>query len=152
MGKPEQGRTENLGGQILRAAVVDLVGRAVIAVLGALLLAFGLLVWSGGEIPAWVVFLVLLLVLAGAVGLLRRQGRVLAELARHSEYSRHLQNSLDALQRVISGDVDAEIPYFLEQAVLEPALRILTEKPAEKVRLSVLLPADDDPSRWSMRW
>lgn len=88
--------------------------------------------------------------------LLRRQTRILhvaaEDLGRHSEYSRHLQLSLDALQRVISGDVDAEIPYFLEQAVLEPARRILGEKPAQEVRLSVLLPADNDPLRWSMRW
>jgi GAF domain-containing protein len=36
--------------------------------------------------------------------------------------------------------------------VLEPAQRILSEKPAEKVRLSVLLPDDDNPLLWSMHW
>jgi GAF domain-containing protein len=35
---------------------------------------------------------------------------------------------------------------------LEPAQRILSEKPAEKVRLAVLLPDDDNPDLWSMRW
>jgi GAF domain-containing protein len=74
------------------------------------------------------------------------------EVGRSGEYSGLLQNSLDALQRVISGDVDADIPHFIEQGVLEPARRILTEKPAENVRLSVLLPSSEAPDRWSMPW
>jgi GAF domain-containing protein len=143
---------EKLVGEILRAAAVELAGKALLWIGGAALLAFGFLIWQGGAIPAWIVFLIVLVFLM----LLRRQAHILhgaaEELGRHGEYSRHLQLSLDALQRVISGDVDAEIPYFLEQAVLEPARRILSEKPAEEVRLSVLLPAENDSSRWSMPW
>lgn len=158
-----QQRAKKLAGEILRAAAVDVAGKALAWILGILLIAFVVLIWRGGSVPAWAVFLGAVLFTLIALTLLRQQGELLVgaeadrdalreELGRHNEYSRHLQNSMDALQRVISGDVDAGIPYFLEQAVLEPALRILTEKPAEKVRLSVLMPADDDLRRWSMRW
>jgi GAF domain-containing protein len=159
----DQGRLKKLGSEIFRAAAVDLAGRALVAIGFMLLAAFGLLVWKGGSLPAWLVLLIVVFVIAIAFGILRGQSNAVLgatednealqwELRRHNEYSRHLQYSLDALQRVICRDVDAEIPYFLEQAVLEPALRILSEKPAEKVRLSVLMPADNDPELWSMRW
>lgn len=158
-----QERLQRLGGEILRAAAVEVAGKVLLWAGGAVLLAFGVLIWQGGSIQAWLVLLIVVLLVALAIALLRQQGSVLVgveadkgalerELGRHNEYSGHLQNSLDALQRVISGDVDAEIPYFLEQAVLEPARSILSEKPAEKVRLSVLLPDDERPDRWSMRW
>lgn len=162
-GQAGQGRLERLGGEILRAAAVELAGRALLAI-GALLVAvLGLLIWSDASIPAWVLLAVVTVLVGLAVALLRQRGQGVSgvmedkktleqELGRHKEYSEHLQNSLDALQRVLSQDVHAEIPYYLEQALLEPAQRILTEKPAEKVRLSVLLPADEDPTRWSMRW
>lgn len=152
----DQGWLPELGGEIFRAAAVDLVGRALTAVLLLALGFIGLVIWQGGSIPAWAALVSVLCV--GTVALLDRQRRVRDEAAlrtevgRHNEYSRHLQNSLDAVQRVISGDVDAEIPFFLDQGVLEPAQRILSEKPAEKVRLSVLLPDNDDRTLWSMRW
>lgn len=158
-----QRRLQKLGSEILRAAAVEVAGKLLLGAGVAMLAAFGLLIWQGGSIPAWLVLMIVAILVAIAVALLRQQTSVFdgvaqdrqaltQELGRHNEYSGHLQNSLDALQRVISGDVDAEIPYFLEQAVLEPARSILSEKPAEKVRLSVLLPDDDDPDRWSMRW
>jgi hypothetical protein len=148
----DQGRLAKLGSEIFRAAAVDIIGRALGFIFVTALAVGGLLVWQGGSLPAWVV---VLLVVLGAALMIRqsRNGATLSrEVGRHNEYSRHLQNSLDALQRVISGDVDAEIPFFLEQAVLEPAQRILSEKPAEKVRLAVLLPDDNSPELWSMRW
>lgn len=161
--EPSQGRLEKLGGEILRAAAVELAGRVLLAIAGVLVAALGLLIWSGASVPAWVLLVVVVALVGLAVLLMRQRGQGFVgvmedkrtleqELGRHKEYSEHLQNSLDALQRVLSQDVDAEIPYYLEQAVLEPAQRILIEKPAEKVRLSVLLPADEDPARWSMRW
>lgn len=156
-------RLQSVGSDILRAAAVDVAGKALVSIGGTVLVAFGLLIWRGGSIPAWIVLLVVVSLIGLAVALLRQQNGILGfveedkealekELGRHNEYAGHLQNSLDALQRVISGDVDAGIPYYLEQAVLEPARSILSEKPAENIRLSVLLPADDDPDRWSMRW
>lgn len=152
----DQGWLAKLGTEIFRAAAVDMAGRALAAIALAALGLVALLIWKGGSIPAWIAVVVVLCI--ATIALVRRQrgardeAALQRELGRHNEYSRHLQNSLDALQRVISGDVDAEIPFFLDQAVLEPAQRILSEKPAEKVRLSVLLPDDDNPELWSMRW
>jgi GAF domain-containing protein len=145
-----------LSGEVFRAAAVDIAGRVLVGVLLIGLSVIALFVWQGGSVPAWTAVGVVLLI--GAIPFIAwRRGRknevgLRQEVGRHNEYSRHLQNSLDALQRVICGDVDAEIPFFLDQAVLEPAQRILSEKPAAKVRLSVLLPADDNPKNWSMRW
>jgi len=146
----------SLSGEVFRAAAVDMAGRALSGLLLIALAVIALFVLEGGSVPAWAALGAVI-----AIGLIafasRRRGAknetaLRQEVGRHNEYSRHLQNSLDALQRVICGDVDAEIPFFLDQAVLEPAQRILSEKPAEKVRLSVLLPADDHPELWSMRW
>jgi transcriptional regulator with GAF, ATPase, and Fis domain len=148
----DQGRLANLRSEILHAVAVDVVGRALSFILLTALAVVGLLVWRGGSLPAWTVLLVVVIAAATMTWQARVGAALRRELGRHNEYSRHLQNSLDALQRVISGDVDAEIPFFLEQAVLEPAQRILSEKPAEKVRLAVLLPDDDNPDLWSMRW
>ena len=147
----------------MRAAAIDLAGRALVYVGLGLVGVLALLVWRGGSVPAWI--LVAAVAVVGAVGVATRRevARALAnaesdvttlrdELGRHTEYSRHVQNSLDALQRLVSHDVDAEIPYYLEQAVLAPAKSILTDKPVDTVRLSVLLPADDNADRWSMRW
>jgi len=39
--------------EVLRAAAVDLTGKALVVVGGSLLAAFALLVWQGGSIPAW---------------------------------------------------------------------------------------------------
>lgn len=159
----DRGGLRGIGNDILRAAAVDVAGKALVGVGTAVTFVFGLLVWRGGSIPAWLLLLVVVALIALMIVILRQQNSTLAgvaedkdalqqELERHNAYSGHLQYSLDALQRVISGEVDAEIPYFLEQAVLEPARSILNEKPAENVRLSILLPTADDPDRWSMPW
>jgi GAF domain-containing protein len=156
-------RALGLGGEIAKAAAVGLAGQALAAVVVAVAGGFAVLIWTGGSLPAWVVFLVVVVLVVVAATLLGQQYRSAAladedseglktEL-RHSErYSGLVQDALDALQRVISGDVGDGIDRFIEQAVLEPAQRILGEKPAENVRLSVLLPSEADPERWSMRW
>lgn len=51
-----KGPAERLVGEILRAAAVELAGKALIWIIGAVLLAFGLLIWQGGSIPAWIIF------------------------------------------------------------------------------------------------
>lgn len=157
--KKFQGRLEKLGGEIFRAAAVDLVGRALNWGIVLLVVAFAVLVWQGGSVPAWLLLVpIVLAVLLAAFGARRLRAKKIdneslaMEVGRSGEYSGLLQNSLDALQRVISGDVEADIPHFIEQGVLEPARRILTEKPAENVRLSVLLPSSEAPDRWSMPW
>jgi Ca2+/Na+ antiporter len=148
----DQGWTAKFGSEIIRAAAIDMVGRALSFILLTAFALAVLLVLQGGSLPVWVVVVVAFLCVAIALWQFRTRAEIRRELGRHNEYSRHLQNSLDALQRVISGEVDAKIPFFLEQAVLEPAQRILSEKPADKVRLAVLLPDDEDRKLWSMRW
>jgi GAF domain-containing protein len=157
--KNVQGKLAKLGGEIVRAAAVDLAGKALVYVGIFFLVALGLLIYQGGSVAAWLLLVPIALLILVAVLAARRlhaqsvdNDSLTKELSRSGEYSGLLQNSLDALQRVISGDVDIDIPNYLEQGVLEPARRILTEKPAENVRLSVLLPSPDAPDRWSMPW
>ena len=73
-------------------------------------------------------------------------------LVRHDEYSKHVAQTLDTLQRVVSGDISVSVDRYLEQGILEPARDLLMEKPAENVRLSILLPNPEDPDRWWMAW
>jgi len=156
-------RALGLGVEIARAAAVDLAGKALSFAAIAVVGAFAVLVWTGASVPAWVVFLLIVVLIAVAAALLRQQygsasaageesDALKTELRRNEQYSGLVQDALDALQRVISGDVGGKIDHYIEQAVLEPAQRILAEKPADSVRLSVLLPSDSDTERWSMSW
>jgi hypothetical protein len=115
--RSDGGWLPKLGSEIFRAAAVDMAGRAISAGFLATLALIGLLVWQGGSVPAWsacaVVFFVLTIGVIAGRRAARHEKALRREVGRHNEYSRHLQNSLDALQRVISGDVDAEIPFFL---------------------------------------
>jgi GAF domain-containing protein len=157
--KNVQERLEKLAGEIFRAAAIDLAGKWLNWVIGILVIALAFAVWKGGSVPAWLLLiptaLVVLLVILAARRLHAKgvdNESLAKEVGRNTAYSGLLQNSLDDLQRVISGDVDVDIPSYLEQGVLDPARRILTEKPAENVRLSILLPSTEDPDRWSMPW
>jgi GAF domain-containing protein len=151
---------------VLRAAVIDLTGRLLAA---AFLAAIGGVVWlvvSGGSVPAWAallaviaVALALMLYHRGLAGSLRDERDDAAwdaaafgfGLERHETYSRHVAQALDALQRVVSGDIGVPIPHYIEQAILEPARDLIAEKPTENVRLSILLPRDNG-ERWWMPW
>lgn len=157
--KKFQGRLGKLGGEIFRSAAVDMVGKALNWAVGLLVIGLALAIWKGGSVPAWLLLIpIALTVVLAVLGARQLHARkvdnesLAREFGRSREYSRHLQVSLDELQRVISGDVDVAISDYIEQGVLEPARRILTEKPAENVRLSVLLPSMDSPDRWSMPW
>ncbi len=156
-------RALGVGGEIAKAAAVGLAGQGLAAVVLLLVGGFAALLLTGAAVPAWVLLVMVVILLAIAALLLGQQYRLATEAAedaaelklessRGEQYSGMVQDALDELQRVISGDVDAEVDRYVEQAVLEPALRILSEKPTERVRLSVLLPATDDRERWSMRW
>ena len=135
--------------------------------------ALGLLIWRGGTVPAWLIPC-LIVVAVTAVILARRDVSSQLEprideaqserdlayedadtlawgLERHETYSRHVAATLDALQRVVSGDIGVPIPRYIEDAVLEPARDLLSGKPTERVRLSVLLPRLGD-DRWEMVW
>lgn len=136
--------------------LADLV-RVVFALLGTLVLVFAV---QGGTVPVWL--LILVVAIFAALGIyLWLSGRsssgegapaLAVELQRHREYSVHLQNSLDVLQQILSGEVDAEIPFFIEQALLAPALQIFASKPIANVRLAVLRPDPEEANRWTMSW
>jgi GAF domain-containing protein len=157
---------------VIRAAAVDLTGKALLFVGGSVVAAVALLIWQGGSVPAWVTAALLVVAAVGALVLRSRATKPLRArigeletekaaadddvdvfvwgLTRHETYSKHVAQTLDALQRVVSGDISVSIPHYIEQAILEPGRDLLMEKPAENVRLSVLLPRADDPTRWSM--
>jgi membrane protein implicated in regulation of membrane protease activity len=153
---------------------IDLTTKAVYFVVGTFAAAFALLIWRGGSLPAWVtvataaVALLVGLVVRGRTvrGLRRERGQLEQEhegleeeigvyveaLVRHEEYSGHVAQALDALQRILSGEVEIEIPHYIEVGVLQPARDLITEKPAEHIRLSILLPRHEDTERWRMAW
>lgn len=164
---------KRFGSDVVRGIAVDLTARAILLVAVSFLAAFALLVVEGGTLPAWVASLAVLLALVLGLALRGRtvkalRGEVLdvAEardereltastfynaVVRYEEYSGHLTQALDALQRIVSNDIDVPIPHYIEAGVLEPARDLMTEKPAEQVRLSVLLP-DNSLERWWMPW
>jgi GAF domain-containing protein len=164
---------KRFGSDVLRGIAVDLTARAMLFVGVSLLAAFALLVVEGGTLPAWVTALAVLLALVLGLALRGRtvkalrgevldveEARVERELVadtfydavvRYEEYSAHVAQALDALQRIVSKDIDVPIPRYIEAGVLEPARDLMTEKPAEQVRLSVLLP-DDTGESWWMPW
>jgi len=72
-------------------------------------------------------------------------------LERHETYSGHLAQALDGLQRVVAGDIPVDIADYIGVGILEPARDLITDKPADDVRLSVLLPRQDG-EHWSMPW
>jgi GAF domain-containing protein len=167
------GAVKRFIGDVARGIAVDLTAKAIIFIAVSLLAAFALLVVQGGTVPAWVAALAVLVALMLGLALRGRtvkalRGDVLdavedrderglaAEtfydaLVRYEAYSGHLAQALDALQRIVSKDIDVPIPHYIEAGVLEPARDLITDKPAEQVRLSVLLP-DDSGERWWMPW
>jgi GAF domain-containing protein len=148
---------------VVRAALVDLVGKALSAAAVALAALAVFLVIEGGSVPAWIAIAELAVIVFLAVLVRRRGGRLAAlepvevetkrlegevevlnyALSRHEVYSSHLAHVLDHLQRVISGDIEVSIPEYIQRGILEPARDVLMEDPSEDVRLSILLPDED---------
>lgn len=157
-----------------RAIAIDLTKAGVYFVGLTFLAAFALLVWQGGSLPAWITVVAVAVALLVGIALRSRTVRALqrdvgelekrcddlddeadtygAALTRHEEYSGHVAQTLDALQRILSGEIDVDIPHYIEVGVLQPARDLITDKPAEHVRLSVLLPRPDDGELWWMPW
>jgi hypothetical protein len=149
-------------GEVVRAIAVDLTKGAGYVVFGGLGGLVILLVAHGGTVPTWTA--VLAVVLAFAFGLILR-GRAVrrlrarsaevrryaAALERHETYASHVAQALDVLQRIVSGDLDVEIPQFVEAGVLEPARSLIAGHAPGHVRLAVLVPREDG-ERWRMAW
>jgi hypothetical protein len=154
-------KAKTYGLDVFRAATVDLVAKGLTGLLVAAVAGLGVLVWQGGSVPAWTAVLAVLIVVALAVGLGARAGQRRAELEgdfglaawaveRYELYTDHVADVLDRLQRVLVGDLEGvAIPDYIERGIVEPARDVL-QGPHEDIRISVLLPQDDD--RWRMAW
>jgi GAF domain-containing protein len=171
--REEGNSVERFARDVTYGLAVDLTKKLLVLVGGSLLAAAGLLIWDGGTVPAWSAALALLaavvvtLAFRGrAIRALRGQVRSTEEvrddraleaevyadtIERHETYSGHVAAALDALQRIVAGDIAVPVPHYIEAGVLEPARDLMTAKPAEAVRLSVLLP-DARAERWTMAW
>lgn len=136
---------------VARSVAIDLTKAGVYFVGGTVLAAFALVVWQGGSVPAWTLLLVMLLACAVVLRRYARTRRYETTLERQGEYSRHVEAALDALQQILSGELDVVIPRYVETGVLATARDLVTDKPAEDVRLSVLFPRPDG-ERWWMPW
>lgn len=126
---------------IVSIAVV--VGLAIYAILG-----------SDVTLPAWTLALIVLSVLI--VGFLagwhlRRDEQLEREALLGRVYGEHVRETLNTLQRAITGDIDGvTVETFVQKGILDPARNALTQGAGEEIRLSVLEPAPDDPLCWAM--
>jgi len=166
-------RVKNYGEDVFRAATVDVIARALTGLLLLGAAGLGLLIWNGGSVPAWAATLVVVLVLAVALVVGVRAGRLarrvgeLEELTadyddlddavgrygwavdRYEIYTDHIADVLDRLQRVLSNELEGvTIPDYIERGIIGPARDVL-QGPHEEIRISVLLPEGD---RWRMVW
>lgn len=166
-------RARAYGGDVLRAATVDMVSKGLTAlvVLGAS--GLGLLIWKGGSVPAWTAALVVIVVVAVAVVYGVRAGRLARRVGqlekktedyevlddavgsygwavdRYELYTDHIADVLERLQRVLSGALEGvSIPDYIERGIISPARDVL-QGPHEDIRISVLLANGD---RWKMVW
>ena len=119
---------EERAGQVVEAAIVGLAGDILKYVVLAAVAVVALTVWQGGSIPAWVAVLVALMVMAVAVLRGRRLRRRVAAadgeaaildyaLSRHENYTSHVAEVLDNLQRVIAGDLDTSMGDYIERGI-----------------------------------
>jgi GAF domain-containing protein len=155
--------------EVLRAATVDLVGKALSATLVSGVAVFGFLIWQGGSVPAWLFAIaVVLLVAASVVGRAHRRrvgeltaieyqaaeledivDRLADALERHDEYTRHVAVVLNNLQRAVAGALGVDLREYIERGILEPARDLLTQAHDDAIRLSILVPEDE---HWRMLW
>lgn len=122
------------------------------------------------EVGAWVPVviaapLVLLIAVAYVVGRRTRAAspaqsgapsareRELEQAVATAEYEKRLLwDILESIQQAIASDDDWELNELVERGVLGPARGFLNREREEDVRLSVLVPREDDPDRFEMRW
>jgi hypothetical protein len=105
-------------------------------------------------VPVWaIVAVVVAYVLVLVVALLRPGSRsqireLEEEIDLSAFYSRHVYDTLETLQKVLTGTIpDVTIGSFIDQGILQPARDFLTQRSDEIVRLSVLVP---DDGNWEM--
>lgn len=149
---------ERLGKLIVTAGVV----------VGAIIAAVVFL--RGHEVGAWVPVvvglpLVLLIAVAHALGHRARAApsggeagptareRELEQAVATSEYEKRLVwDVLESIQQAVAHEDEWDLDELVERGVLGPARGFLLRERQEDVRLSVLLPREDDPAFFEMRW
>src|ERR1039458_2688258 len=95
----EAGKLKRFGRDVLQAALVDLTSKALLYVGGGLLVAFLLLIFFGGSLPAWLLALIALVAVivvssrgVTSVACVARSGAVTAKSRSWSRSSRALQS------------------------------------------------------------
>lgn len=140
-------------GRIIRDArdnvLADLLGKAVVALL--VLIAGGLYfaVKDGASVPAWTLIAAAAVAVAAYFPFTRRMtaGERLAWFAVDIEeqYLQHLAQTLDTLQHVLTDNLDhATIRDYVNHGILAPAKDMLTRRPNDDIRLSILYPRGTD--------
>jgi GAF domain len=77
----------------------------------------------------------------------------LEQAVRTAEYEKRLLwDVLESIQQAIASEENWQLNELVERGVLGPARGFLTREREEDVRLSVLVPRDDDPNCFRMRW
>lgn len=158
----EPGRSlEKRAEEVVESAIVGLATDFLKWGLVAGATAIGLAAWRGGSIPVWVALVATLAVIVLALLRGRRMRRRITAinteattldfaLLRHENYTSHVAEVLDNLQRVVAGDLHASMADYIVRGILEPAREYLTGHPDDNVRLAILTTREDDPSRWQM--
>jgi hypothetical protein len=78
---------------------------------------------------------------------------VLEKTVADVEYQKRLLwDALESIQQALASDADWELDDLVERGVLGPARGLLVRDREEDVRLAVMVPADDPPTRFRMRW
>jgi predicted nucleic acid-binding protein len=76
-----------------------------------------------------------------------------AQRERYLEAQKELvYNALESIQQEFAIDDDWELKELVERGVLGPVRGLLMRARFEDVRLAVLVPTDDNPDEWTMRW
>lgn len=73
-------------------------------------------------------------------------------VARAEYEKRLLTEALESVQHAVGAEEDWDIDALVERGILGPARGLLVRAAEEDVRLAVLVPADEPPERWAMRW
>ncbi|MBI2691278.1 MAG: GAF domain-containing protein [Solirubrobacterales bacterium] len=113
----------------------------------------------GGSLSlrAWEIALGVLVALGVGfwAGRVSRGPEISAEIEREivlgQTYGEHVREVLNTFQRALSGDIaGVTLDDFISKGILDPARDVLTQGEGEEIRLSVLMPADDDQLKWMM--
>lgn len=73
-------------------------------------------------------------------------------VARGEYEKRLLTEALESIQQAVGTDEEWDVDDLVERGVLGSARGLLVRTAQEDVRLAVLIPADDPPEHWEMRW